>query len=159
MLQGHTFTSACQSCTAFILESPDKWSINTLTMSTACCILLHVEWSRYVWIHTNHQLQAQASVQTRAQSGYSLEVTTKFRGSFHIIFHVEWAACLHSWSSSICIFAKKSVDKPRISVGLQRLLRIFLKLPRNTVVTFAIPGAGRRCSGSSLLTLALWAQA
>ena len=59
----------------------------------------------------------------------------------------------------ISIFAKKSVDKPRISFGLQRLLRIFPKLPQNTVAPFAIPGAGRGCPGSSLLTLALWAQA
>ena len=56
----------------------------------------------------------------------------------------------------LSIFAKKSVDKARISVGLLRLLRIFPKLPQNTVAPFAIPGGGRGCPGSSLLTLALW---
>ena len=43
----------------------------------------------------------------------------------------------------LSIFAKKSVDKPRISVGLQHLLRIFQNLQRNTVAPFAIPGGGR----------------
>ena len=106
MLQGHTFTSACQSYIYCIYPWIPRSMINKYINNdppprrTACCTL-HVEWSRYVWIQRNHQLQAPASVQTRSQSGYSLEVTTKFRGSFHIIFHVEWAACLHSWSSSI----------------------------------------------------------
>ena len=112
MLQGHTFTSACQSYIYCIYPWIPRSMINKYINNdppprrTACCTL-HVEWSRYVWIQRNHQLQAPASVQTRSQSGYSLEVTTKFRGSFHIIFHVEWAACLHSWSSSIYFCQEK----------------------------------------------------